>query len=205
MFKDFIDELNKALNALGIDNTERYVEDYTTRYNVLRASGKSEFESVLALGDPVANAHAIAGHSYTANEQIANNLLKERVTKVNEDANGSVKDNLTADFVNKANKTMTSGEKVFYTVLLIIAACLTIAFVFVTALIGIISVGYLFLAWFDFSGVNRVIVFGFAIIGIILFVIFAVIAALIMYKLYRFTFDNLNNKPKNSAKSQINL
>lgn len=204
MFKDFIDELNNALNALGIDNTERYVEDYTTRYNVLRASGKSEFESVLALGDPVANAHAIAGHSYTADEQIANNLLNERETRINiENDKESITDDCAVTNLKKANNSMTNGEKIFYTILLIIAVCLTVAFVFVTALVGIISVGYLFLAWFDFSGVNRIIVFGFAIIGIVLFVIFAVIAALIMYKLYRFTADNLINKSIHNTKSHI--
>lgn len=188
MFNDFIEELKKVLIELGVEDIERYVDDFTARFNVLRAAGKSEFESVLALGDPVANAYAIAGRDYSADEQIANNLLNS------EENSGSSVDSVSLDKKTVAiavHKPLTNGEKVFYGVLVAIAAVLIIAFVFVTALIGIISIGYVFLAWFDFTGYNRIIVFGFAIAGLFLFAIFAVIAAAIIYKIYRFTADNL--------------
>lgn len=186
MFNDFIEELKKVLNDLGVDDIDRYVEDFTARFNVLRAAGKSEFESVLALGDPVANAYAIAGRDYTADEQIANNLL-------NSEENGAnTNEPITSTSTNFAiHKPLTKGEKIFYGVLIAIAAVLILAFVFVTALVGIVSIGYIFLAWFDFIGINRVIVFGFAIAGLLIFTIFAVMAAAIIYKIYRFTADNL--------------
>lgn len=184
MFNDFLTKLVETLERLNVANIDKYVSDYTARFNALRESNKSEFESVIALGDPVANAYAIAGVDYTAEEQLKNSLgLSEAPTALTENAS-TTKANEPAKPTETAQFTV--GEKVFYWVFIVIALALEIALYFVTAIAGIVSISYLIIAFMHYSGTTAWAVFGLAFIGLITFVIFSVIATVLLKKVYIF-------------------
>lgn len=184
MFNDFLTKLTETLERLNVANIDKYVSDYTARFNALRESNKSEFESVIALGDPVANAYAIAGVDYTAEEQLKNSLgLSEEVLPVT--------DNISISKTNEPAKPtetaqFTVGEKVFYWVFIVIALALEIALYFVTIVAGIVSISYLIIAFMHYSGATAWAVFGLAFIGLITFLIFSVIATVLLKKVYVF-------------------
>lgn len=185
MFNDFLTKLTETLERLNVADIDKYVSDYTARFTALRESNKSEFESVIALGDPVANAYAIAGLDYTAEEQLSNNLGIE-ANKPNADT-PSIGDNSEVKDVDDLPATkLTVGEKVFYWVFVIIALALEIALYFVTIIAGIVSVSYLIIAFMQYSGTTAWAVFGLAFIGLITFIIFAIIATVLLKKIYVF-------------------
>lgn len=185
MFNDFLTKLTETLERLNVADIDKYVSDYTARFTALRESNKSEFESVIALGDPVANAYAIAGLDYTAEEQLSNNLGIE-ANKPNADT-PPIGDNSEVKYVDDLPATkLTVGEKVFYWVFVIIALALEIALYFVTIIAGIVSVSYLIIAFMQYSGTTAWAVFGLAFIGLITFIIFAVIATVLLKKIYVF-------------------
>lgn len=183
MFNDFLTKLTETLERLNVADIDKFVSDYTARFTALRESNKSEFESVIALGDPVANAYAIAGLDYTAEEQLSNNLGIE-ANKPNADT-PSIGDNVK-DVDDLPATKLTVGEKVFYWVFVVIALALEIALYFVTIIAGIVSVSYLILAFMQYSGTTAWAVFGLAFIGLITFIIFAVIATVLLKKIYVF-------------------
>lgn len=185
MFNDFLTKLTETLERLNVADIDKYVSDYTARFTALRESNKSEFESVIALGDPVANAYAIAGLDYTAEEQLSNNLGIE-ANKPNADM-PSIGDNSEVKDVDDLPATkLTVGEKVFYWVFVIIALALEIALYFVTIIAGIVSVSYLIIAFMQYSGTTAWAIFALAFIGLITFIIFAVIATVLLKKIYVF-------------------
>lgn len=187
MLQDYIDELLRTLVELGISDTAQYAEDFSARYNAMIETGKSEFESIMALGDPVQNAYAIAGVDYTATDRIANHLL----------------DTAKPDAKAEQIKPMSTGEKIFYIIMLAVTVCLDIAYLFITALTGIISFAYLGLAWKKFDGATSTLVFGLAIVGVIIFAIFAFIAAWIIKRTYRFGKDKLFIKKETTTNTEI--
>lgn len=185
MFNDFLTKLTETLERLNVADIDKYVSDYTARFTALRESNKSEFESVIALGDPVANAYAIAGLDYTAEEQLSNNLGIE-ANKPNADT-PSIGDNSEVKDVDDLPATkLTVGEKVFYWVFVIIALALEIALYFVTIIAGIVSVSYLIIAFMQYSGTTAWAIFALAFIGLITFIIFAIIATVLLKKIYVF-------------------
>lgn len=185
MFNDFLTKLTETLEQLNVADIDKYVSDYTARFTALRESNKSEFESVIALGDPVANAYAIAGLDYTAEEQLSNNLGIE-ANKPNADT-PSIGDNSEVKYVDDLPATkLTVGEKVFYWVFVIIALALEIALYFVTIIAGIVSVSYLIIAFMQYSGTTAWAIFALAFIGLITFIIFAIIATVLLKKIYVF-------------------
>lgn len=185
MFNDFLTKLTETLTRLNVADIDRYVSDYTSRFNALRESNKSEFESVIALGDPVANAYAIAGVDYSAEEQLSNNLGidvdKSIADNSPAESNIDVKDDYVAE-----SAQFTVGEKVFYWVFVVIALALEIALYFVSIIAGIVSVSYLILAFMQYSGTTAWAVFALAFIGLITFIIFAIIATVLLKKIYVF-------------------
>lgn len=185
MFNDFLTKLTETLERLNVADIDKYVSDYTARFNALRESNKSEFESVIALGDPVANAYAIAGLDYTAEEQLSNNLGIE-ANKPNTDTPSSGDNSEVKDVDDLPATKLTVGEKVFYWVFVVIALALEIALYFVTIIAGIVSVSYLIIAFMQYSGTTAWAVFGLALIGLITFIIFAVIATVLLKKIYVF-------------------
>lgn len=185
MFNDFLTKLTETLERLNVADIDKYVSDYTARFTALRESNKSEFESVIALGDPVANAYAIAGLDYTAKEQLSNNLGIE-ANKPNADTPSSVVNNEVKDVDDLPATKLTVGEKVFYWVFVVIALALEIALYFVTIIAGIVSVSYLILAFMQYSGTTAWAIFALAFIGLITFIIFAVIATVLLKKIYVF-------------------
>lgn len=185
MFNDFLTKLTETLERLNVADIDKYVSDYTARFTALRESNKSEFESVIALGDPVANAYAIAGLDYTAEEQLSNNLGIE-ANKPNTDTPSSGDNSEVKDVDDLPATKLTVGEKVFYWVFVVIALALEIALYFVTIIAGIVSVSYLIIAFMQYSGTTAWAVFGLALIGLITFIIFAVIATVLLKKIYVF-------------------
>lgn len=185
MFNDFLTKFIETLKRLNVTDIDKYVSDYTTRFNALRDSNKSEFESVIALGDPVANAYAIAGVDYTAEEQLKNSLGLNDETSIATDTDNDVKINESVE----PNETIqyTVGEKVFYWIFIVIALALEIALYFVTIVAGIVSISYLIIAFMHYSGATAWAVFGLAFIGLITFLIFSVIATALLKKIYVFT------------------
>lgn len=185
MFNDFLTKLTETLERLNVADIDKYVSDYTARFTALRESNKSEFESVIALGDPVANAYAIAGLDYTAEEQLSNNLGIE-ANKPNADMPSSGDNSEMKDVDNLPATKLTVGEKVFYWVFVVIALALEIALYFVTIIAGIVSVSYLIIAFMQYSGTTAWAIFALAFIGLITFIIFAVIATVLLKKIYVF-------------------
>lgn len=185
MFNDFLTKLTETLKRLNVADIDKYVSDYTSRFNALRESNKSEFESVIALGDPVANAYAIAGVDYTAEEQLSNNLGID-ADKSTDDTPTDQDSNEAEILDNIPTTQFTAGEKVFYWVFVVIALALEIALYFVSIIAGIVSVSYLILAFMQYSGTTAWAVFGLAFIGLITFIIFAVIATVLLKKIYVF-------------------
>lgn len=185
MFNDFLTKLTETLERLNVADIDKYVSDYTARFTALRESNKSEFESVIALGDPVANAYAIAGLDYTAEEQLSNNL-GIKANKPNADMPSSGDNSEVKDVDDLPATKLTVGEKVFYWVFVVIALALEIALYFVTIIAGIVSVSYLIIAFMQYSGTTAWAVFGLALIGLITFIIFAVIATVLLKKIYVF-------------------
>lgn len=184
MFNDFLTKFIETLRRLNVTDIDKYVSDYTTRYNALRDSNKSEFESVIALGDPVANAYAIAGVDYTAEEQ-----LKTSLGLSDEALNAAKSDgDIVASESAEPTETIqfSVGEKVFYWVFVVIALALEIALYFVTIVAGIVSISYLIIAFMHYSGTTAWAVFGLAFIGLITFLIFSVIATTLLKKIYVF-------------------
>lgn len=184
MFNDFLTKLTETLERLNVADIDKYVSDYTARFNALRESNKSEFESVIALGDPVANAFAIAGIDYTAEEQLSNNLGIDADKPITNTS--SIENNRTESIDIAEAPQFTVGEKVFYWVFVVIALALEIALYFVTIIAGIVSVSYLIIAFMQYSGTTAWAVFALAFIGLITFVIFAVIATVLLKKIYVF-------------------
>lgn len=184
MFNDFLTKFIETLKRLNVTDIDKYVSDYTTRFNALRDSNKSEFESVIALGDPVANAYAIAGVDYTAEEQLKNSLGLNDETSIATDTDNDVKINESVE----PNETIqyTVGEKVFYWIFIVITLALEIALYFVTIVAGIVSISYLIIAFMHYSGTTAWAVFGLAFIGLITFLIFSVIATALLKKIYVF-------------------
>lgn len=185
MFNDFLTKLTETLERLNVADIDKYVSDYTARFTALRESNKSEFESVIALGDPVANAYAIAGLDYTAEEQLSNNLGIE-ANKPNADMPSSGDNSEVKDVDDLPATKLTVGEKVFYWVFVVIALALEIALYFVTIIAGIVSVSYLIIAFMQYSGTTAWAIFALAFIGLITFIIFAVIATILLKKIYVF-------------------
>lgn len=184
MFNDFLTKLIETLRRLNVTDIDKYVSDYTTRFNALRDSNKSEFESVIALGDPVANAYAIAGVDYTAEEQ-----LKTSLGLSDEALNAAKSDgDIVASESAEPTETIqfSVGEKVFYWVFVIIALALEIALYFVTIVAGIVSISYLIIAFMHYSGTTAWAVFGLSFIGLITFLIFSVIATVLLKKVFVF-------------------
>lgn len=185
MFNDFLTKLTETLERLNVSDIDNYVSDYTARFTALRESNKSEFESVIALGDPVANAYAIAGVDYTAEEQLSNNL-GVNIDKSIADMPLSGDNNEVKDIDDLPATKLTVGEKVFYWVFVVIALALEIALYFVSIIAGIVSVSYLILAFMQYSGTTAWAIFALAFIGLITFIIFAVIATVLLKKIYVF-------------------
>lgn len=185
MFNDFLTKLTETLERLNVSDIDNYVSDYTARFTALRESNKSEFESVIALGDPVANAYAIAGVDYTAEEQLSNNL-GVNIDKSIADMPLNGDNNEVKDIDDLPAPKLTVGEKVFYWVFVVIALALEIALYFVSIIAGIVSVSYLILAFMQYSGTTAWAVFALAFIGLITFIIFAVIATVLLKKIYVF-------------------
>lgn len=185
MFNDFLTKLTETLERLNVVDIDKYVSDYTARFTALRESNKSEFESVIALGDPIANAYAIAGVDYTAEEQLSNNLGID-ADKPTADLLSSGDNNEVNDIDDLPDTKLTVGEKVFYWVFVVIALALEIALYFVSIITGIVSVSYLIIAFMQYSGTTAWAIFALAFIGLITFIIFAVIATVLLKKIYVF-------------------
>lgn len=185
MFNDFLTKLTETLERLNVVDIDKYVSDYTARFTALRESNKSEFESVIALGDPIANAYAIAGVDYTAEEQLSNNLGID-ADKPTADLLSSGDNNEVNDIDDLPDTKLTVGEKVFYWVFVVIALALEIALYFVSIITGIVSVSYLIIAFMQYSGTTAWAIFALAFIGLITFIIFAVIATLLLKRIYVF-------------------
>lgn len=184
MFNDFLTKLIETLRRLNVTDIDKYVSDYTTRFNALRDSNKSEFESVIALGDPVANAYAIAGVDYTAEEQLKTSLgLSDEALNVAK-SDGDIVASESAEPTETIQFSV--GEKVFYWVFVIIALALEIALYFVTIVAGIVSISYLIIAFMHYSGTTAWAVFGLSFIGLITFLIFSVIATVLLKKVFVF-------------------
>lgn len=186
MFNDFLTKLTETLTRLNVADIDRYVSDYTARYNALRESNKSEFESVIALGDPIANAYAIAGVDYTTEEQLSNTLGINADRSIADMPSIVSNDEIKNDDTNLQTAQFTVGEKVFYWVFVVIALALEIALYFVSIIAGIVSVSYLIIAFMQYSGTTAWAVFALAFIGLITFIIFAVIATVLLKKIYVF-------------------
>lgn len=187
MFNDYITKLTETLEQLNVANIDKYVSDYTARFSALRESNKSEFESVIALGDPIANAYAIAGVDYTAEEQLKNSLgLTEANLHVSDINDADSDSNVTNSVAPVEHAQFTVGEKVFYWVFIVIALALEIALYFVTIVAGIVSISYLIIAFMHYSGTTAWAVFGLAFIGLITFLIFSVAATVLLKKVYLF-------------------
>lgn len=184
MFNDFLTKFIETLRRLNVTDIDKYVSDYTTRFNALRDSNKSEFESVIALGDPVANAYAIAGVDYTAEEQLKNSLGLGDEALNTANSNSDIKSNDSADPTEPIQFSV--GEKVFYWVFVVIAIALEIALYFVTIVAGIVSISYLVIAFMHYSGTTAWAVFGLSFIGLITFLIFSVIATVLLKKVFVF-------------------
>lgn len=185
MFNDFLTKLTETLERLNVVDIDKYVSDYTARFTALRESNKSEFESVIALGDPIANAYAIAGVDYTAEEQLSNNLGID-ADKPTADLLSSGDNNEVNDIDDLPDTKLTVGEKVFYWVFVVIALALEIALYFVSIITGIVSVSYLIIAFMQYSGTTAWAIFALAFIGLITFIIFAVIATVLLKRIYVF-------------------
>lgn len=185
MFNDFLTKLTETLERLNVVDIDKYVSDYTARFTALRESNKSEFESVIALGDPIANAYAIAGVDYTAEEQLSNNLGID-ADKPTANLLSSGDNNEVNDIDDLPDTKLTVGEKVFYWVFVVIALALEIALYFVSIITGIVSVSYLIIAFMQYSGTTAWAIFALAFIGLITFIIFAVIATVLLKKIYVF-------------------
>lgn len=184
MFNDFLTKLIETLRRLNVTDIDKYVSDYTTRFNALRDSNKSEFESVIALGDPVANAYAIAGVDYTAEEQLKTSLgLSDEALNVAK-SDGDIVASESAEPTETIQFSV--GEKVFYWVFVVIALALEIALYFVTIVAGIVSISYLIIAFMHYSGTTAWAVFGLSFIGLITFLIFSVIATVLLKKVFVF-------------------
>lgn len=185
MFNDFLTKLTETLERLNVVDIDKYVSDYTARFTALRESNKSEFESVIALGDPIANAYAIAGVDYTTEEQLSNNLGID-ADKPTADLLSSGDNNEVNDIDDLPDTKLTVGEKVFYWVFVVIALALEIALYFVSIITGIVSVSYLIIAFMQYSGTTAWAIFALAFIGLITFIIFAVIATVLLKRIYVF-------------------
>lgn len=185
MFNDFLTKLTETLERLNVVDIDKYVSDYTARFTALRESNKSEFESVIALGDPIANAYAIAGVDYTAEEQLSNNLGID-ADKPTANLLSSGDNNEVNDIDDLPDTKLTVGEKVFYWVFVVIALALEIALYFVSIITGIVSVSYLIIAFMQYSGTTAWAIFALAFIGLITFIIFAVIATVLLKRIYVF-------------------
>lgn len=185
MFNDFLTKLTETLERLNVVDIDKYVSDYTARFTALRESNKSEFESVIALGDPIANAYAIAGVDYTAEEQLSNNLGID-ADRPTADLLSSGDNNEVNDIDDLPDTKLTVGEKVFYWVFVVIALALEIALYFVSIITGIVSVSYLIIAFMQYSGTTAWAIFALAFIGLITFIIFAVIATVLLKRIYVF-------------------
>lgn len=185
MFNDFLTKLTETLERLNVVDIDKYVSDYTARFTALRESNKSEFESVIALGDPIANAYAIAGVDYTAEEQLSNNLGID-ADKPTADLLSIGDNNEVNDIDDLPDTKLTVGEKVFYWVFVVIVLALEIALYFVSIITGIVSVSYLIIAFMQYSGTTAWAIFALAFIGLITFIIFAVIATVLLKKIYVF-------------------
>lgn len=166
MFDDFLKELKLALQAQNIYYVQPILNEYTKKFEMLQASGKSEFECVIALGDPDEIAHTLVGQDYTVQDKIERNMIDGNVSP---SAKSTDKEPTTpAKLPTKGGIICTD---IFYmTPITIVAALGIIALAFLSALVGFAGASYCIMAWTTFSVLKeQIFCFVIALCGVLMF------------------------------------
>lgn len=146
MFDEFIKELRKALIQNNVENIDIILADYEEKYNKLIDSGKSEFESVIALGDIEEILCSVTGKEYTAEDRLNNNIPKDCDNIIDK------KD------MPKSVTGVYLTDAFYYTPAVLISAFGILATAFISVLAAIIGIKYAIFSWIEFDKVSTQVI-----------------------------------------------
>lgn len=159
MYDKFMSELSEALERENISDKESVLEAYKDKYDKLVAAGKSEFEAIMALGEPAEIACNIAGRRSSTLQKLERNLIRPDESAAETNLGGEKVEEPAVWSPEQDSKTPTKlgvylGDIFYLAPSLIISAFGIIATAFVGALIGAAGCKYLVKAWTQFTALS---------------------------------------------------
>lgn len=197
MIENYLIEINDALISGGMTDNAAILASYREKYDTIIACGKSPFEAVLALGDPVEAASQYTGVVYTAEDSLAKSMLglsdcplvpadePTIILQINEISPISVEANVDIEFQDESDVTLVArpakklptlagiiATDILYIMPgLIISVSGLISLAFLGGLVGFIGISYMVICWTVFSdAATQISAFILSIIGILLFI-----------------------------------
>lgn len=158
MYEKFMQELKDALARHNIESPDDVIAAYKEKYDKLISIGKSEFEAIMALGEPEEIACNIQGKRSSTLQKLERNLIVGATPK--EPQKQEPADATEELWSPEKDKKVPTKPMIYLTDIvyllpsLLISAFGIIATAFVGALIGAAGCKYIVVAWTQFQTIG---------------------------------------------------